>query len=134
MTPVISKKKRSFNERWRTSDSGQHRDWLVFDGTSQTMFCALCRIHASDGHRSNSFVSGTQYLKLEAVKDHESSKSHLHVLKIAKGISAPETTTAMRTLVSLKTGQLDRMALLFRNAHAIAKKGRPFQDFELHCT
>ena len=96
---------------------GQHRDWLLFDGTSQTMFWALCRKHASDGNRSNSCASGTQNLK-----------SHLHVMKIAKGISAPETRTAMRTLVGLKTAQLDRMALLFRNAHAIAKKGRPFQD------
>ena len=113
--------------RWRTSDSGPHRDWLVFDGTSQTMFCALCRKHASDGHRSNSFVSGTQNLKLEAVKGHESSKSHLHVMKIAKGISAPETTTAMRTLVSLKTAQLDRRLYYFEMHTQLPKREGHFK-------
>ena len=46
-TSVIPKMKRCFNEmanigQWAT------RDWLVSDGTSQTMFCALCRKHASD--------------------------------------------------------------------------------------
>ena len=95
---------------------GQHRDWLLFDGTSQTMFWALCRKHASDGNRSNSCASGTQNLK-----------GHLHVMKIAKGISAPETTTAMRTLVSLKTAQLDRRLYYFEMHTQLPKREGHFK-------
>ena len=39
----------------------------------------------------------------------------------------------MKALTSLKTAQLDKMKILFRNAHAIAKKGREFQDYEWQC-
>ena len=65
------------------------------------------------------FFLSTKTLKLEAVKDHELSKCHIHVLKITEGKLAPEDSPAMKTLNSLETAQLERMALLFRNAHAI---------------
>ena len=130
----VKAKKRFFNEKWRTAESGERRSWLVYEEESQMMYCSVCRKHASDTQKSNSFIAGTKNLKLEAVKDHELSKCHIHVLKIAKGKSAPEDSPAMKTLNSLKTAQLERLALLFRNAHAIAKKGRPFNDFEWQCT
>ncbi len=114
-------KKRFFKERWRKADNGESRDWLVYEETSLTMFCSVCRQHASEDAKTNSFIVGTKNLKLEAIKDHESSKCHIQVKKTAQG-----NTAAMKALTSLKTAQLDKMIILFRNAHAIAKKGRPF--------
>ncbi|KAK9972415.1 hypothetical protein ABG768_025722, partial [Culter alburnus] len=126
-------KKHFFKERWRKADNGESRDWLVYDETSLTMFCSVCRQHASENAKTNSFIVGTKNLKLEAIKDHESSKCHIQVKKRAQGKAAPENTAAMKALTSLKTAQLDKMIILFRNAHAIAKKGRPFQDYEWQC-
>lgn len=98
------------------------------------MFCSVCRLHASDANkRTNSFSTGTKNLKLEAIKDHESSKCHIHISKIVQGISAPEDTAAMKALMSLKAAQLEKMSILFSNAHAIVKKGRPFLHYEWQC-
>ncbi len=49
--------------------------------------------------KSNPFVIGTKNLKLEAIKDHESSKSHLHTIscKISK-TALPEETAAAKAL------------------------------------
>ncbi|KAK9971512.1 hypothetical protein ABG768_024875 [Culter alburnus] len=80
------------------------------------MFCSVCRQHASEDVKTNSFIVGTINLKLEAIKDHESSKCHIEVKKRAQGKAALENTAAMKALTSLKTAQLDKMIILFRNA------------------
>ncbi len=57
----------------------------------------------SEKAKSNPFVIGTKNIKLEAIKDHESSKSHLHTIscKISK-TALPEETTAVKALTSTK--------------------------------
>ncbi|XP_028439583.1 zinc finger protein 862-like [Perca flavescens] len=84
--------------------------------------------HASEDAKTNSFIVGTKNLKLEAIKDHESSKCHIQVKKRAQGKAAAENAAAMKAPTSLKTAQLDKMKFLFRNSHAIAKK-----DYEWQC-
>ncbi len=49
-------KKRFFKERWRKADNGESRDWLVYEETSLTMFCLVCRQHASEDAKPNSFI------------------------------------------------------------------------------
>ena len=46
--------------------------WLAYDEDKQLMFCNWCRNHEVD----SVFVKGTNKLKLDAVKQHESSKPH----------------------------------------------------------
>lgn len=77
---VVEAKKKycSFNEKWRIS-----RDWLVYD--NNVMFCQDCRLYTSDKSKTNSFVVGTNNMKIEAVKDHESSKSHVQAQATKKG-------------------------------------------------
>lgn len=60
------------------------------------MYCSVCRKHVSDTQKSNSFIAGTKNLKLEAVKDHELSKCHILVQKIAMDKSASEDSPAMK--------------------------------------
>lgn len=72
--------------------------------TSQQRSCTYCRMYGSEKARSNPFVIGTKNLKLEAIKDHESSKSHLHTLSCKVGKTAPpEQTAAVMALTSMKT-------------------------------
>ncbi len=93
-------------------------------------------MYGSEKAKSNPFVIGTKNLKLEAIKDHESSKSHIHTISCKKSKTAlPEETAAVKALTSMKAAQFDakRMRLLFRNVHAIGKKMRPFSDYVWMC-
>ena len=58
--------------------------------------------------------------KLESIKEHEKLQGH-------KCSSAAATKTAASNT------SLAEMQKLFRTAHAIAKKGRPFTDFVWMC-
>lgn len=44
------------------------------------MYCEDCRKYALEKHKSNYFVIGNENFKMEAVKDHKNSKSHLQSL------------------------------------------------------
>jgi hypothetical protein len=60
-------RKRKFLPQW-TKD----RSWLAYKEYKKLMFCNWCR-----NHKVNSvFVKGTNKFKLDAVKQHESSKPH----------------------------------------------------------
>lgn len=118
---TVKKKQRTFNPKWLGG-----REWLVFDTERDIMYCSDCRIYTKEKNRTNHFVIGTRNFKVETVKDHESSQSHLETARM-------EETVAAKSLVSMKASQLHKMELLFRNAHAIGKKGRPFTDFTRTC-
>ncbi len=65
-------------------DNGKVREWLIYDRSTDEMYCSDCRMYGSEKAKSNPFVIGTKNFKLEAIKDHESSKSHLHKLQNIK--------------------------------------------------
>ncbi|CAL9685344.1 unnamed protein product [Knipowitschia caucasica] len=126
---ICETKRRKFSCKWQTG-----RNWLVFDSNNSVMFCQICREYTKDKNKTNSFVVGTSNFKIEAVKDHEKARSHRESLQIKTAKTVPvEDSVAGRSLTSLKTSELEKMQLLFRNAHAIAKKGRPFTDFAWMC-
>ncbi|MGL6082801.1 MAG: hypothetical protein ACRC4N_10185 [Gammaproteobacteria bacterium] len=127
-------KRRRFNTKWTIGDNGKVREWLIYDRSTDEMYCSDCRMYGSEKAKSNPFVIGTKNLKLEAIKDHESSKSHLHTIscKISK-TALPEETAAVKALTSMKAAQFEKMRLLFRNVHAIGKKMRPFSDYVWMC-
>ena len=60
-------RERKFLPQW-TKD----RSWLACEEYNQLMFCNWCRNHEVD----SVFVKGTNKFKLDAVKQHESSKPH----------------------------------------------------------
>ncbi len=127
-------KRRRFNTKWTIGDNGKVREWLIYDHSTYEMYCSDCHMYGSEKAKSNPFVIGTKNLKLEAIKDHESSKSHLHTIscKISK-TALPEETVAVKALTSMKAAQFEKMRLLFRNVHAIGKKMRPFSGYVWMC-
>jgi hypothetical protein len=60
-------RERKFLHQW-TKD----RSWLAYEKYKQLMFCNWCRNHEVD----SVFVKGTNKFKLDAIKQHESSKPH----------------------------------------------------------
>ncbi len=101
-------KRRRFNTKWTIGDNGKVREWLIYDLSTDEMFCSDCRMNGSEKAKSNPFVIGTKNLKLKAIKDHETSKSHLHTIscKISK-TALPEETAAVKALTSKKAAVCD---------------------------
>ena len=97
------------------------------------MTCTSCLEFFKDktGAGKNTFITGSSNFKVSSVCDHESSKSHAKAVeaKLAKQKGqAMQSSDAGKALLSLKTAERYVLASLFRNAHAVAKRGRPLTD------
>ena len=107
---------RKFNESWRWN-GGKKRDWLEYHPQTKTMRCNLCTKFSSSSE--SVFVSGQPALKLDTIKAHEESKLHLKCVQIDIAQKNPEKTDGERVKRSLNAKHRQKMALLFRNAHAL---------------
>ena len=125
---------RKWLESWRVNKkTGERREWLLHDEAKAIISCSLCRKYPSDQTKKCKFIIGTNNMKLESIIDHEDSTVHGQSLAKEKAKQNPTETPAAKILRSLNREQSERVSLLFRSAHAIAKKGRPFSDFEWMC-
>ncbi|XP_071142824.1 zinc finger protein 862-like [Mytilus edulis] len=122
----INKRERKFQVQWQDK-----RPWLSFNKAENNMFCISCRTEKVD----SAFANGTNNFKIEAVKQHEASKSHLHYLQKfnTTSQSQPKTSLASQCLLQLKSNEYDSLKMKFINAHAVAKHHKSFKDFELLC-
>lgn len=71
----------------KQADNGELRDWLVFDESSQSVFCSNCGQQEPPHSKTNSFTVGTKTVKSEAIKF---SKCHKKEESMIQGITAPE--------------------------------------------
>lgn len=78
----------------RGADSGELRDWLVVDDSSQPMFCSQGRQRARAKSRDNGFIVSTLKSKLEATEDHEASACHKEKSALERTAVQPENSTA----------------------------------------
>lgn len=81
------------------------------------------------------FVTGTKNFKSDVMKKHESSE--IHTSYLAREQASKESlaeSTASKTLVMMNKATVDKLSLLFRNAHCIAKSGRPYTDYVTLCS
>ncbi len=91
------------------------------------MFCKTCRKYEQIG----SFVTGSRIFKLESIKAHDAAEGHRKWTEKEEALKkAPGTSEAEKAIQSLNEADFTRLAYLFRNAHAVGKKGRPFSDCE----
>lgn len=118
------KRERKFQKQWLIN-----RSWLRFDDSQNQMFCTSCETNNVD----SAFTKGTSNFKLEAIRQHESSKTHVMYLHKFDKRKEPETSKASRCLFQLKKQEFDNLRVKFRNAHAIAKHHKSFKDYELLC-
>ncbi|KAK0135054.1 Zinc finger protein 862 [Merluccius polli] len=73
-------------------------------------------------------------MKLETIVFHENSQSHKDCLIAEEKVSEPlQQAPCVISLVKLPEATKEKMAILFRTSHAIAKNARPFSDFKWMC-
>ena len=118
-----AKKTRKFNPSW------QHAfPWVKL--VNHKMFCDIC---TKDKHadKKSTFVTGSDNFHLKSLRKHSLSKGHANCAEKAKAHSAPPgTNPAEKALQVLHEKQFEKMRVLFRVSHSLAKKGRPFSDYE----
>ena len=100
------------------------------------MRCKACRNNGDIADNSSSYVkeSGCTNYTLKSVKGHADSKQHRKVEDRIRIASTDATVNnnpedAERALSMLTTSVAARVNLRMRNAHAVAKHGRPYTDF-----
>lgn len=120
-----NKRKRTFLHSWLVEFP-----WLEY--TDERMHCKLCTAADPTGH--GSFITGSRVYKIDSLKAHETSEFHIKTQAIKSAQSAEIGTSAAEVAVgALKTSVFNKMSHLFRTAHYLAKKARPYSDFADLC-
>ena len=119
-------RKRNFVTSWK-----QGRPWLRVETNpdgEEMMFCDYC-IKAGTSSDRNSFVKGCASLRLESIKYHEASNTHLFAANKQKNEQNPTEAPALRAQLSLNKLAIDRLKILFMNVYALNLQGRPARDY-----
>ena len=119
------KRERKFLEKWNKIDNGEPRDWLTYDSEEGVMCCKHCVAHAVD--RKESFIVGCAVLKLDNIKKHEQTQSHIRSSEIAFAILAPDKTAGQQLRRQLTAAHTLKMSTMFQTSHALvlAKHFKP---------
>uniref|UniRef100_A0A8D1Y450 Sperm flagellar 2 n=1 Tax=Sus scrofa TaxID=9823 RepID=A0A8D1Y450_PIG len=110
--------------------------WLVYDEILNIMFCGLCRKHGvrSKGNQV-SFFYGTDNFRAEFLNAHHLSEAHAKASLMEATSASPGSRAPTELMVrAMSKVTLGRVENLFRSCHAIAKTGRPLEDFIWMCT
>ena len=136
----------AYDQTKRTWKFQQHwiNDYPWLEDGENSMHCKACRNNGDIADNSSSYVkeSGCTNYTLKSVKGNADSKQHRKVedricnkARPLYGIASSDATVnnkpedAERALTMLTTAVAARVNLLIRNAHAVAKHGRPYTDF-----
>ena len=131
-TTSTCKPARQFKDQWLTAFP-----WLLFE--EGKMFCTVC---TSQEGTSGQFVDGSTSFRRYSLSHHAERYISTGLYTIESIYYLPENNSiqhksCMHTLSghtsNAEHAVMQRLALLFRNAHAIAKAGRPFSDMEWMC-
>ena len=83
--------------------------------------------------RSRQFITGTTAYKSDTIAHHEKSQSHQLAAKLYKYSDTPEESPAVKAVQQLNQQHTAKLRILSRNAHALAKYRKPFQDYSWLC-
>ena len=76
----------------------------------------------------------TTVIKRHNLTFHERSERHkMNGIKFVNQSAKAEESQAEKALSQLYSEAFDQMALLFRNAHALARAAQPYTDFYWQC-
>ena len=96
------------------------------------MYCTVCE-EAAQTNKSiavkNSFIIGSISKKHESLARHQESSNHRLAIEITHAKKNPFATPAAKIISDLNKDVIDKMCILFRNAHALAVQNRPLSDF-----
>ena len=117
--------KRAFKDDWKNG-----RPWLRLEKKDDTevMFCDFC-ISAGVSTDKTAFISGCSNLRLETIKYHESSNTHLLATNKHANVENPQDAPAYKAKLSLNKAVYAKLSIMFRNVHAINIRARPARDY-----
>ena len=123
-----AKRFRKFRPQWKNNYS-----WLQYD--EDNMWCGVCREYCRTTKvgPSNAFVEGTNYFKVERIKQHDTSKIHTDSLLTKAGKLDPNATPLGKIKIKLDEQQRGKYSKLFNTAFTIAKHDMSFRNFEVLC-
>ncbi|KAJ8884093.1 hypothetical protein PR048_015950 [Dryococelus australis] len=107
--------------------------WVRYDSDKNLIFSKTCE-QFQEKTSESSFVTGCSSFRKENISLHNVSQCHKLCSEMKNSRNAePEKLVAEKALQSLNKEALQKISILFRNSHAIAKHGRPFTDFKWLC-
>ncbi|WAR18858.1 ZN862-like protein, partial [Mya arenaria] len=122
------KRTRVFQASWK-----QQYNWLEYDLENNVMFCVSCR-EAGVAETECAFVSGTSCFRKGLVDAHKDSAIHLKSTETKKAKTLPiAQSQGAKCLQKLKKADNDRLLILMRNAHAVAKHNMSLKSYVLLC-
>ena len=132
-----TKRKRTFQSNWTTEFP-----WVIYDGKCN-IYCQPCRSCYSDlsisrlpdkgmfrKYSKGQLVTGCSNLKRSVLVDHDASQGHILATEHVKSRAhKPGESEAEKCIEKLNSAAFAKLSILFRTSHALAKKNRPFSDF-----
>ncbi|XP_013379578.1 zinc finger protein 862 [Lingula anatina] len=102
------------------------------------MTCTVCIEHeeALKGQcaiQSRVFIDGCNSMKSESISLHENAQAHRLALSIDSRKLQPEMSPATLACQALNKAHMEKLRLLFRNTHALAKNRKSFLDYKWLC-
>ena len=115
---------RKFSQSWKKSFP-----WITL--TNGKMFCTICLGNKSLCDKQSKFVKdGCKNFHIKALQTHGASETHKKCAAHHKAVTAkPGTIPAEQALQTMNEKNFNKMRILFRISHSIAKQGRPFSDY-----
>ncbi|PJE77992.1 hypothetical protein CI610_03078 [invertebrate metagenome] len=93
------------------------------------MTCSICSQFDTDGN----FVIGCSNFKIEALKKHDGCDAHKSNVLKHNAKTSTKPSLAAKSISLINKAAHSKLTTLFRNAHYIAKSGRPFTDYVALC-
>ncbi|XP_069130425.1 zinc finger protein 862-like isoform X2 [Argopecten irradians] len=123
-----TKRQRSFQKDWK-----DRFHWLDYSEESKLMKCTIC-IKYDKSVPPGTFVTGTSNYKIDMLRRHEGSETHIQSLQRHTALtSKPGSSCAEKSLLTMNKAAASKLVLLMRNAHFIAKLGKPYTEFVAMC-
>ncbi|XP_076081027.1 zinc finger protein 862-like isoform X2 [Mytilus galloprovincialis] len=117
------KRVREFKTHWTDG-----RPWLKYDNENSVMYCTYCKEQGKGGK----FVSGCTNFRIDTIQNHEVSSPHISATSVTER-PLPQNSLSAKAINSIKQTEYDRLSILFRNAHAVAKHHLSFKTYNVIC-
>ena len=130
-----TKRVRRFLPHWKYS-----YPWLEYDSINDKMWCNVCREYYNSlnnnkrkKHSSNNFIHGSDFYKIDTVRDHNSSECHTLCMENKASKMNPHDRPLAVGCRNMNADQREKYTILFNTAFTVAKCNYSFRQFENLC-
>lgn len=122
------KRCRKFCTSWKKAFT-----WIKLTDDRSKMFCDVCLLYPNLRDKDSKFVKdGCSNFHIKSLRTHDKSEAHQKCISHDKAKkSTPGSTPAEKIIQKMNEIEFQKMQILFRIAHSLAKNGRPFEDFKM---